>query len=255
MILNYEETPIYYKIQGKGPVVILLHGFLESSTIWDGFILKMLNEKTIVTIDLPGHGKSGCIGQVHSMELMAKVVHAIFEKHSISSAEFIGHSMGGYVILAFAEIFPNNIDKIVLLNSTPAEDSQERKQNRGRALKVVSQNPKAFISMAIGNLFPESSQEKYVSEINSLKKEALTFPLLGIAASIKGMRNRKDRSFVLKGFQKEKIMICGTNDPIIPYEVSKKLAKQTNTELKSVSGGHMSLIENLDEIVRIYTLS
>jgi pimeloyl-ACP methyl ester carboxylesterase len=255
MILNYNETAIYYTLQGKGPALVLLHGFLESSTMWDDFILKIGNKNTVITIDLPGHGKSGCIGEVHSMELMAEVVHAVLEKHRILSAEFIGHSMGGYVVLAFTELYINRVHKIVLLNSTVAEDSKERKINRDRALKVIAQNPKAFISMAISNLFTESSQEKYAIEINKLKKDALTFPIQGITAAILGMRNRKDRSLVLKEFQEKKIMICGIEDLLISYEVSKNEALQTGTAIKSVSGGHMSLVENLDEIIKIYTLS
>ena len=255
MILNYNHTQIYYKLEGRGPAIVLLHGFLESSTMWDRFIPKITGGKTIIVIDLPGHGKSGCISETHSMELMAEVLNSVLKKHKINSATLIGHSMGGYVALAFTELYNHKVDKLILLNSTPAADSEERKQNRDRALKVIAQNSKAFISMAISNLFVESAQDKYASEIQKMKDEAYTFPIEGITAAILGMKNRKDRSFVLKKFDKEKLMICGLKDPLIPYEASKSLALQTKTSLIKVSGGHMSMIENFDEIVKIHTLS
>lgn len=253
MILNYNYTQIYYTIEGQGPVLVLLHGFLESSTIWDSFILKMASGKTIITIDLPGHGKSDCLSEVHSMELMAEVVNVVLKENEIEVATFIGHSMGGYVALAFAELYTDKVDKLVLLNSTTAKDSKERKRNRDRAIKIIGQNPEAFISMAISNLFIESERDQYAREIQKMKEEANTFPIKGITAAILGMRNRTDRSFVLKKFNKEKLMICGLKDPLISYEVCKILALETGTALKNVSGGHMSLIENLEEIVKICT--
>lgn len=255
MILDYNHTQIYYTIQGQGPALVLLHGLLESSTMWNRFIPEIAEGKTIISIDLPGHGKSGCLSDVHSMELMAEVLQSILEKHDINSISIIGHSMGGYVALAFTELYNHKVDKLVLLNSTSAGDSDERKHNRDRAIKVIAQNPDAFISMAICNLFGESAQDQYAMEIQKLKKEAATFPIEGIIATIRGMKNRKDRSFVLKDFRNEKIMICGKEDPIIPYEVSKNLALQTDSKLKTVSGGHMSLIEKLEEIVKICVLS
>jgi len=251
MILNYNNTQIYYEFKGQGPVLVLLHGFLESSTMWNRFISKIDNSKTILTIDLPGHGKSGSFDLVHSMELMAEVVLAIFIKHDIKSATFIGHSMGGYVALAFAESYNDKVDKLILLNSTPAEDSEERKLNRDRAIKIIKQNSEAFISMAISNLFIESTQNQYANQIQEMKKEVLRYPINGIIATILGMKTRKDRSLILKEFQKEKIMICGIDDPIIPFEVSKSLSLQTGAILKKVTGGHMSLVENFHEIVKI----
>ncbi len=251
MILNYNHTEIYYKLEGQGPTIVLLHGFLASSTMWEEFIPKIAKSKTILVIDLPGHGKSGCLSETHSMELMAEVLQSILEKHEINSVSIIGYSMGGYVALAFVELYNHKIDKLVLLNSTPAKDSEERRHNRDRALKVIARNPKAFISMAISNLFVKSTQYQYDLEIQKMKKEANTLPIEGINAAIRGMKNRKDRNFVLKKFSKEKLMICAINDPLISYEVSKSLALQTNTELRTVSGGHMSLVEKFDEIVKI----
>ncbi|RMA65814.1 alpha/beta fold hydrolase [Ulvibacter antarcticus] len=255
MILNYHNTQIYYKLSGTGPAIVLLHGFLESSRMWDYFVPILAQNSTVITIDLPGHGKSGFIGKEHGMELMADVVFSILNKHQIQKGVFAGHSMGGYVALAIAEKYADSIDKLILINSTPAEDSEERKINRDRAIKVIVKNPEAFISMAISNLFAEETRDLYKSEILRLKKEAMKFPVEGIIATISGMKNRKDRISVLKKINTPKFMICGIDDPIIPYETCKIEASETNTTLISTPGGHMSWIENQAIIAKILTLT
>jgi len=249
MTFYYKNIPIHYEAFGKGPAIFLLHGFLESSTMWNPLIQEFSKKNTLVTIDFPGHGKSGVIAETHSMELMAEVVNEVIQNLQISSATFIGHSMGGYVALAYAELFPEKVEKLILLNSTPIADSEERKENRNRALKVIDQNPQAYISMAIGNLFAETSREKFASEIETLKNEAYSFPVEGIKAAIKGMRDRKDRTEVLTGFKKGKYMILAEDDPILPILEAKKIAEQCGCSVKIIEGGHMSMIENRDSVV------
>ncbi|MDP2687887.1 MAG: alpha/beta hydrolase [Aequorivita sp.] len=248
MIYHYKNIPIYYETFGKGSAIILLHGFLESSTMWKPLIPQLSENNFLLKIDFPGHGKSGVISEIHSMELMAEVVNEILKYLQIPSATFIGHSMGGYVALACAEMFPEKVEKLILLNSTPEADSEERKENRGRALKVIDQNAKAYIGMAIGNLFAETSREKFAVEIEVLKTEAYSFSVEGIKAAIKGMRDRKDRTEVLRQFKKEKFMVLAEEDPILPLLETKELADHCMVSLKIIKGGHMSIIENLDSV-------
>ena len=85
--------------------------------MWKPLLPQLSKNNTIITIDFPGHGKSGVISEIHSMELMAEVVDQLLQHLQISSATFIGHSMGGYVTLAYAEIYPHKIEKIILLNN------------------------------------------------------------------------------------------------------------------------------------------
>jgi pimeloyl-ACP methyl ester carboxylesterase len=249
MTFYYKNVTIHYEAFGKGPAIFLLHGFLESSTMWNPLIQEFSKKNTLVTIDFPGHGKSGVIAETLSMELMAEVVNEVMQNLQISTATLMGHSMGGYVALAYAELFPEKVEKLILLNSTPIADSEERKENRNRALKVIDQNPQAYISMAIGNLFAETSREKFASEIEVLKNEAYSFPVEGIKAAIKGMRDRKDRSEVLTDFKKGKYMILAEDDPILPILEAKKIAEQCGCSVKIIEGGHMSMIENRDSVV------
>ncbi len=248
MIHQYNNTPIFYERHGQGPAVVLLHGFLESSTMWKPLLPQLSKNNTVVIIDFPGHGKSGIMAEIHSMELMAEVVREVLKKLEISSATFIGHSMGGYVALAYAETYEEEIEKLILLNSSPTADSAERKENRNRSLSIVDKIPQAYISMAIANLIAESSRQRFTKEIEDLKKEAYTFPSEGIKAAIRGMRDRKDRTEVLADFNKEKYIILGKEDPLLPIAENEELAKNCGTPLKIIEGGHLSLLENLAAI-------
>ena len=204
MITYFNQAPIHYTDIGKGPCLILLHGFLLSSTIWVDLAPKLSKKNRVIIIDLPGHGKSGCVSETHTMEMMAEVVNFILEENKITKASFIGHSMGGYISLAFAEMYPSKINKLVLLNSSTEADSPERKTNRVRAINVVKNNKDIFIIMAIRALFPESKQNKYQKLIENFTDEAQVFTIEAIIAAIIGMKVRKDRTSILKSYDGDK---------------------------------------------------
>ena len=251
MIAYFNQTPIHYTKNGKGPCIVLLHGFLLSRIMWNEFAPILSKKNQVIVIDLPGHGKSGTIAETHSMELMAEVVNYILEENKIDKASFIGHSLGGYISLAFIEKYPNKVGKLILLNSSSEEDSPERKINRDRAVKIIKNNKDVFILMAIRSLFPKSQQNNYLDFIDKLSKNAISFSTDGIIASIKGMKERKDRTSILKSFKGKKYMISGIDDQIIPFSSSKKVAKSSQTKLIKVDSGHMSINENINKIIEI----
>lgn len=250
MIHHFNNVPIYYTITGTGKPLAVLHGLMESSTMWRDTIAHFKDTHRIIAIDLPGFGQSRNISEIHSMELMASIVAEILTVEKIPSASFIGHSMGGYVALAFAENFPEMIDALILLHSTTTADSQERKENRNRAAEILYKNKDGYVSMAISNLFTEKAREQFPSEITQAKNEALTFTAQGIAAAHLGMRDRKDRTSILANFSKKKLIIAGIDDLILPISEVQHVSEVTNTPLISIDAGHMSWIENKSEMLK-----
>ncbi len=248
MTLQFQNTHIYYSAKGTGNPLVLLHGFLESSKIWEPFIPRLALKRQVICIDLPGHGRSGSISDVHSMELMANVLKAILNHLRIDRATLLGHSMGGYVILAFCEKYPESTAGMILMNSTPLEDSEEKKLNRDRSVLVVQRNKSAYINAAISGLVTAENNIKFKAEIGVLQAEANTFPTNGIMAALKGMKIRTGKIEVLKEFNRSKIMILGNKDPIMPYFITKNIAESCNCEYFSVDGGHLSYLENFTEI-------
>lgn len=246
--LLYKNTTISYSDSGKGNAIVLLHGFLENKKMWKEYVDFFSEKYRVITIDLLGHGESEPLGYVHKMEDNANVVNEVLKNLKIETAIIVGHSMGGYVALAFAELYPDKIQKLVLLNSTSKEDSEERKLNRTRAIKAVKQNYASFVSLAIANLFSENNRTRLAEEIEKVKTEALKTPLQGIIASQEGMKIRKDREWILKENRFPVLLILGKKDPVLNYEENLSQIEDTTAELVSFEDGHMSQIENKEEL-------
>ena len=244
MVLDFKGTSINYSVKGKGTSVVLLHGFLENKTMWDPFIPILSKKNKVVALDLLGHGKTGCISSVHTMEDMADGVKAVLDKLNIYKSVFIGHSMGGYVALAFAEQYPNDVSGLCLMNSTSQSDSKEKKINRDRAVEAVINNKSRFVRISVTNLFRPKNRIVFKKELKKVKKEALQIPVEGITAALKGMKNRKDRTQFLRLLPCKKMMIIGKRDPVLNYEVLIDQTKNTDIQVVEFPDGHMSHIEN-----------
>lgn len=248
MTISYKNTQIFYSDTGKGNVVVLLHGFLENHTMWKDLTPDLAKNHRVIAIDLLGHGASESLGYIHTMEMMAEVVEQVLTTLHIDIATFVGHSMGGYVALAYAEKYPFNVNSICLLNSTPASDSTERKLNRDRAIKAVKHNPKTFIGMAIGNLFAVNNRQCLQAEIQTAKEMALKTPLQGIVATLEGMKIREDRTAFFEQATFKKMLIIGTKDPVLNRDTVLKCVENSDVEIIEFSDGHMSHIENKKEL-------
>ncbi|QBZ96987.1 alpha/beta fold hydrolase [Flavobacterium sangjuense] len=247
----YKNTKISFTEQGKGTAVVLLHGFLENKTMWSAFIPELSKKHRIITIDLLGHGETECLGYVHSMEDQADMVHAILQDLKIRKAVFVGHSMGGYVALAFAELYPDYMKGLFLLNSTSRADSDERKINRDRAIKAVKQNYTNFVRLSIANLFSEDNREKLETEIEKVKLEALKTPLQGIVAALEGMKIRKDREVLLHFAPYPIQLVLGKKDGVLIYDENVDQIEETKVEITTFPDGHMSHIENEKELKKV----
>lgn len=248
MILEYKDIPVFYNDQGHGKVVVLLHGFLETSVMWENLTADIKASHRVISIDLLGHGQTGCLGYIHTMEMMAEGVMAVLNHLKIKKAFFIGHSMGGYVALAIAEASPSMIDGLCLLNSTPFADSVERQTNRDRAIKAVKHNHRNFIRMSIVNLFSPDNRLQFVEEIEYIKLVAMKLPLQGIVAALEGMKIRKDRSLLLKQMIAPKIILLGEKDPVLEYDSLSIQLSALSIKIGGFSGGHMTYIENKEEL-------
>jgi pimeloyl-ACP methyl ester carboxylesterase len=246
--IHYKNTTISFSDTGKGTAVVLLHGFLENQTMWKDLAPILSHKNRVIKIDLLGHGATECLGYVHSMEDNAEIVKTVLSHLRIRKAVFVGHSMGGYVALAFAELYPAAVKGLVLLNSTSKEDSAERKHNRDRAIKAVKQNYVNFVRLSIANLFSENNRERLENEIENVKLEALKTTLQGIVASLEGMKIRKNREFILRESEFPKLLILGEKDGVLIYKDNLAQLENTDVKLVTFQDGHMSHIENKVEL-------
>ncbi len=244
MILKYKGINVFYTDNGKGNVVVLLHGFLENSSMWKPFLPQLSKNNRIICIDLLGHGKTECLGYIHTMEQMAEVVNTVLKHLKIKHSTFIGHSMGGYVALAFAEKNPQYLKGLCLMNSTAIADSNIKKQNRDRGIIAVKQNHRTFIRIAIKNLFRQKNRIIFSEEIKQTIEDALQTPLQGIIAALEGMKIRKNRQILLYNTHYKKMMMISKKDPVLDYNSLINQAKKAGVKIVEFPDGHMSHIEN-----------
>ncbi|CAM1350384.1 alpha/beta fold hydrolase [Tenacibaculum insulae] len=244
----YKNSRIAFSDVGKGNAIVLLHGFLENSTMWSNISAELSTKNRVICIDLLGHGNSECIGYVHTMNDMALAVKEVLKSLRLRKYIIIGHSMGGYVSLAFAEKYPKHIKGLCLLNSTAQADTKERKELRSRACKIAKTNYNNLIKVSVANLFTSKSTTQFILEIEKVKNEALKTPVQGYIAATKGMQLRENKEAVLQKITK-RLIITGKNDPIINYQSIVYESARTNTPLVTILGGHMSYVEAKNEVL------
>ena len=247
----FKNTKISFSTKGKGTAVVLLHGFLENVTMWNSTIEALSKRNRVISIDLLGHGKTECLGYVHSMELIAESVVAVLKHLRIRKSIFIGHSMGGYVALAFAEKNPEKVKGFCLMNSTSIADDNERKLLRARANKLVPNNFKNMVQLSFTNLFSEESRVTFKGEMKAALHEALQTSIQGYIACQEGMKIRPNREHVLQNLSCKKLLIIGKKDPVLDLEASLEEAKKCGMEKVIFNDGHMSHIENKEALINV----
>ena len=245
----FKNAKISFSDIGKGTAVVLIHGFLENSSMWKETVSEISKKNRIISIDLLGHGKSDCLGYVHSMELFAKTIEAVLKHLRIRKYILVGHSLGGYVALALAEKHPQKVKGLCLMNSTSNADNEERKNLRLRANNMIQNNFTNMVRMSFSNLFGKKSRTLYKEEMEVAINQALQTPMQGYIAAQEGMRIRPNRNDVLTKNNFKKLIIIGEKDPVLSFASSLEEAKKTNCEIVVFPDGHMSHIENKNELI------
>jgi len=252
MILTHKGAHIFYTDQGKGPALVLLHGFLENSSMWEPFVPNLRLSNRVIAVDLPGHGKSDNIADVHTVEIMAETVIAVLDSLNINKARFAGHSMGGYVTLAIAEKYAAKVEGVLLLNSTAGADHPERKKNRDRAIALAERNMPGFINTSIPQLFGSTCRETNQKSVVYAKKMGDTTSPQGVIAALKGMKIRPDRNTTALQLTVPKHMAIGKEDPLLDAQLLLKEAKKNGFECTLLEGGHMSHLEDKTGVSSVF---
>ena len=226
--------------------VVLLHGYLESLLVWDDFIPLLYKQVRVVTLDLPGHGISVVTGECHTMEFLADTVAEGLKALGIERCTLVGHSMGGYVALAFCERHPEMLDGLVLLSSTPNPDTEEKAENRRREIALVQAGKKEMLArVAPAAGFAEENHTRMADAIEDLTEQVFVTEEEGIVALLNGMIARKDQNEMLRATKVPVLFILGRRDNYIPVEVAEKMVSE-HPEAQVVwleHSGHMGFLE------------
>jgi pimeloyl-ACP methyl ester carboxylesterase len=246
---DFEGVTLYYSVEGVGIPVVLLHGFLEDHTMWNQVTedLKLAGCQ-IITLDLPGHGKSRFYGDHCSMIWMAQAVHEILNYLALKNPFVFGHSMGGYVGLELLRLRPIHL---TLVHSNFWADPPQKKIDRDRVIHIVAENKLLFIREAIPHLFAQVNREKCRSDIQHLIERAGLIPEQEIQACTAGMRDREDHTPLLKKHDIQ--IIHGDLDPIISTDQIESELQNLGLEknLTIINNcGHMSIWEAPETLIK-----
>ena len=214
-ILNYRE-------QGSGPTVILLHGFPLNHQMWNDFAEKLSDSVQVVSLDLPGFGKSRGLPEAFSLEDVGRMLVDWLRKKHYTRPVIVGHSMGGYIALAMAALEPTAAAGLCLFHSTALADSAEKKQSRNKVLEFIEkQGVQAFTSNFVSQLYADA-QHSSIPTVKSIAVQSSRETVVGYTMA---MRDRKDRTDLLRTFPNPILFLAGEKDQLIPRDsIEKQLA-------------------------------
>ena len=253
--IKISSGKLHYTISGSGNTLMLIHGFGEDGTIW-AIQENILSEKySLIIPDLPGSGKSDFMkmenGNVQLTDY-AEIINDILLAEKIESLVMIGHSMGGYIALAFAEKYPQKLKGLGLFHSSAFPDNEEKIDTRRKAIEFIKVNgPKEFLKTSIPGLYAESFRASHPGEVEA-HLNAAKFTIETLIQYYEAMIQRPDRTAVLKTVSFPVLFIIGELDQAVPLEQSLRqchIPKISHIHLLP-EVAHMGMIEAPDETVK-----
>lgn len=263
--ITYKNKSIHYSVFGEGSAVVLIHGFGEDGNVWNELIKDLQKKFLLIVPDLGGSGKSEILDGDVSIDNHADVIKTILDAellkvfseetfHSQQSSTFpppsgeiegavmIGHSMGGYITLAFAEKYPGSLKAFGLFHSSAFADDEEKKQTRRKGIEFIRSNGAyAFLRTSIPNLF---AGKHHLKEMEDLIEEGKKFSPKALIQYYHAMINRPDRTEVLKTFKKPVLFIIGEKDNAVPLQASLQQCHFPSVaHVHIFDTGHMGMIE------------
>jgi len=256
MFFPYSGGKICYTDSGQGTPVVLLHGYLETAEVWYGFAEKLAEKYRVISLDLPGHGLSDIYGSTHTMEFMANVVKELLDNLRIGNVFMAGHSLGGYVTLAFLELFPDSLSGYCLFHSQPFPDTPETIEKRIREIALAREGKKEmFCHENITRMFAGSNLEVFSGAVQRSWEIASELNSEGIIAVLNGMMARPSRLSVMEEGRVPCLWILGEKDNYIPCAaIQARISLPSNARIVILeNSGHMGFIEEEDRSVKVIT--
>ena len=245
--ITVKDKKIAYHYAGKGETVVLLHGFCEDKRIWTEIEdeLHQHNFKTL-SIDLPGFGNSDLAIQP-SIEEYANSVIAVIEQLKLPNFFILGHSLGGYVALAIAELHPDYIRGFGMIHSHPYKDPEAKVKDRQKQIEFIeSHGHLLYLKQLIPKLFTARFSSSNPFTIDTLIHRASRINVKGIVDALVAMMTRPDRSNVLKNCNYPVLFIIGKEDETIPphFNLSQILLPRISSIHLLDKVAHMAMFES-----------
>lgn len=262
-ILKHGQADIHYRIIGNGQPVVLIHGFGEDSSVWDPQVAFLKEKFQLILPDLPGCGQSAQTSDQAadwSMEFLASCIKKLLDseveatKSGLKKAiPVIGHSMGGYIALAFAEKYPESITALGLFHSTAFADNEAKKEARQKSIAFIQQHGgAAFIAQATPGLFSDGFKAEKPDIVAEITHRFSNLSGRSLVHYYEAMIARPDRTAILKTFKGPVLFIMGAHDKAVPMEQGLQQCHWPSLSYIQVleNAGHMGMLEETDRCNR-----
>jgi pimeloyl-ACP methyl ester carboxylesterase len=240
---------------GAGKILVFLHGFCESKAIWPDFTKPLAPEYRLVFLDLPGHGENTAPHEAYSMEHNADFVREALESLQINKCVLIGHSMGGYTAMAFAEKYLDLLSGVVLFHSSALPDTAEKKESRNKTIDFIRKHGvEKFMETFVAPLFYEGNRQQQQAVIEQLTNIGKKVALEAVIGTLAAMRDRQDRTSVLAKAKVPFLFIAGKQDPAVSLEQTLQQCHlpQISYTLFLDQTGHMGIYERPKETLAAF---
>jgi len=238
--------------------IILLHGYLETMYIWSEFAYLLSRQYRVIVMDIPGHGLTDYApadtmgNRINTMDFCASVVKEVLDKCSVPKAVIGGHSLGGYIALACCRLYPEIFEKLILFNSHPYEDPEEKAVDRKREIDIIESGKLSMLaSVSIPKMYSSANLRQMDEKIRETVELCETHDPMGIVASIKGMQLRPNSSSLLSNSPVPVMVIVGDEDAFMPAPMIEEMRKSfPKVRFEELTGcGHNSFLERPDEVL------
>ena len=252
MTATIKGKNIYYSKQGSGAkTIVLVHGYPQNGIVFDKQVAFLQQHFTVLVPDLPGAGQSEYNEALTTIDDFADAVNAVIEKENINECYLFGHSMGGYITLAFAEKYPDKLKGFGLIHSHALADDEEKIEGRKKTIQSLKQyGSEPFVKTMVPGLFTEANQTKLKTEIDTLIDHFKTITKEAVIRFTEIMISRPDRTGVLKNAHVPVLFILGEEDNSAKLDVvlpQTHLADETFIKIFS-DVAHMGMIEEPDGV-------
>jgi pimeloyl-ACP methyl ester carboxylesterase len=245
--LSFRGEGMVYDLLGSGMPVMLVHGFTEDSTIWHPLLGEMGDKYQWILPDLPGSGESSCNKSLSELTDFAGAIHAILEAENIPELVLIGHSMGGYISLAFAGKCPEKILGLGLFHSGSYADSTEKKEAREKNIRFIQKNGSAlFAEQMIPGLYSDHFKSEHPEEIRKQIEKYSFMDPDSLVLYLEAMKRRPATTTALQTITKPVLFIMGEEDKAIPVNDSLEQCHLPRVSYIHIltRTAHMGMIEN-----------